>query len=79
MKAFLVGLIFLIAAGLLGALGVILFPLLLLMALFMRIVVILALLIIAIWILGKFIIYVWEKMRNHDSGKKCSRQESGEV
>lgn len=62
MKAFFVGLLFIIAVTLLAGIGFLLFPLLLVMAFFLRIVVIFLLVLLAIWFLGKFIIFLWEKM-----------------
>lgn len=62
MKAFFVGILFLIAVTLLAGIGFLLFPLLLVMAFFLRIVVIFLLVLLAIWLLGKFIIFLWEKM-----------------
>jgi len=63
MKAFLVGLIFLIAVGVLAGLGILLFPLLIALAWFLRFILISILLIFAIWLLGKMTIYFWEKIK----------------
>lgn len=63
MKAFLVGLLFLIAVLVMASLGFLLYPLLLVTALLLRLLISIALLIFAIWILGKFIIWVWESLR----------------
>jgi len=62
MKAFLVGLLFLFAVALLSGVGVLLFPFLIVLAFFLRIILMLALVILAIWLLGKFIIFVWQKI-----------------
>ncbi len=64
MKEFLVGLIFLIAVAVLSTIGFLLYPLLILLAWFLRIIVVLVLSVFAIWLLGKFIIMVWEKLKN---------------
>ena len=64
MKAFMVGLIFIVAALALAGIGLLLYPFLLAIALLLRMVIIFALIIFAIWLLGKFIISVWEKLRN---------------
>jgi len=64
MKAFLVGLIFLAAVSLLAAAGVLIFPLLVVMAWALRAVLAFLLIIAAIWFLGKFIIFVWEKFKD---------------
>ena len=63
MKAFLVGLLFLIAVLVMASLGVLLYPLLLVMALLLRLLISIALLLFSIWLLGKFIIWVWESLR----------------
>lgn len=63
MKAFLVGLLFLIAVLILSTVGFLLYPLLFLTAILLRVIISLALLLFAIWLLGKFIIWVWESLR----------------
>jgi hypothetical protein len=63
MKEFLAGLIFLFAVAVLAGIGVLLFPLLIALAWFLRIAVIFVLIVFGIWLLGKFIILVWEKMK----------------
>lgn len=63
MKAFLVGLLFLIAASVLMAVGCLLFPLFLLLGLLLRVIFVMAFGFFAIWLLGKLIIFVWEKLR----------------
>ena len=63
MKAFLVGLLFLIAVGILTAVGFFLYPVLWALSVVLRIILSIVLLIFAIWLLGKFIISVWEKVR----------------
>lgn len=63
MKTFMVGLLFLFAALLLSGIGILLYPLLIVMAFFLRLIISLALVIFAIWLLGKFIIWVWESLR----------------
>jgi len=62
-KEFFVGLIFLLAAFLLIGAGFLLFPLLVVMAFFGRLIIMVVLGIFSVWLLGKFIIFVWEKMR----------------
>jgi len=62
MKAFLVGLLFLMAVCLLSVTGFLLYPLLLLLAFSFRMIISIALLIFGIWLLGKFILYIWEKL-----------------
>ncbi len=63
MKAFLVGLVFLIAVGVLAGIGILLSPLLVVLAWFLRLIVTFSLVIFAIWLLGKFIIFVWDKIK----------------
>ena len=63
MKAFIVGLLFVIAVVILAGIGTLLFPLLIVLAVSLRVLLMIALFISAIWLLGKFIIYVWEKLR----------------
>jgi hypothetical protein len=68
MKAFLVGLLFLIALMLIAAIGallsVLLFPLLLMLGIVLRVLVSVLLVIFAIWLLGKLIILVWRSLRS---------------
>ncbi len=63
MKEFLVGLLFLVAVLILTGLGILLFPLLLILTFFLRIAVGFLLMLLAIWLLGKFIVFVWESLR----------------
>lgn len=60
MKAFLVGLAFLIAVMILSAIG---YPILMLLVGFLRVFVGFAFVILAIWLLGKFIIWFWERIK----------------
>jgi hypothetical protein len=63
MKEFFVGLIFVFAVAMLCGIGILLFPFLVLLGLFLRAVLIFLLAIFAIWLLGKFIIFVWKKLK----------------
>jgi len=63
MKAFLLGLIFLFAVSVLTGLGILLFPLFLVMVFFLRLLVAFFLIIFSIWLLGKFIIWIWEALK----------------
>jgi len=63
MKAFLIGFLFIIALAILSGLGILLLPFLLVLTFFLRIFIGFALVILAIWLLGKFIILVWGRMR----------------
>jgi hypothetical protein len=64
MKEFVVGLLFILALSVLVGIGILLAPLLLVLAFFIRLLVIFLLLIFAIWLLGKFIIFSWERLFN---------------
>ena len=59
MKAFAVGLVFLIAVTIMAGIGILLYPLLLVLSFFLKIVFALLFVIFSIWLLGKFIIFVW--------------------
>jgi hypothetical protein len=61
-KAFFVGLIFLIAFSILAGIGILLYPLIIVLAFFLRIILALLFIIFSIWLLGKFIIFIWEKV-----------------
>ncbi len=63
MKEFLVGLIFLTAVFIFAGVGFMLFPFFIVMAFFLRLILAFILIVLAVWLLGKFIIFVWEKMR----------------
>ncbi len=63
MKAFFVGLIFLILAMLLAGLGILLYPLLSILGFLLYFVFMFVFAIFAIWLLGKLIIAVWESLR----------------
>jgi len=62
MHAFLIGLIFLIAVCFLSIIGFLLFPLIIISGFFLTIIAYLAFVILCIWLLGKFIIFAWEKI-----------------
>jgi hypothetical protein len=63
MRAFLVGLTFLIAAVVLIGAGILLFPLVIVLGFFLRVIFSFLFVIFAIWLLGRFIIFVWDKLR----------------
>jgi len=62
MKAFLVGFLFLCAVLVLTGVGFLLLPLLLILTFFLRIAVGLALILFAIWLLGKFVLFLLEAL-----------------
>lgn len=62
MKAFFIGLIFLIAAVFFVGVGVLFFPVLLVLGWFLHFLLMFAFVILAIWLLGKLIIFLWEHL-----------------
>jgi hypothetical protein len=69
MKAFLVGFIFLLAVCTLAGVGLLLSPVFILITFVLRLILGLLLVVLAIWLLGKFIIFVWGKMFASPPGK----------
>ncbi|MDD3296757.1 MAG: hypothetical protein PHU64_05285 [Candidatus Omnitrophica bacterium] len=63
MKAFFIGLLFVIMVAIFAGLGFMLYPFIIVLALFSRVIISLLLVAFTIWLLGKFIILVWEKLR----------------
>jgi len=63
MRAFLTGLLFVIVVLALAGIGTLLFPLLILLGLLLRVVLMVVLAVLAIWLLGKFILYITQKIR----------------
>ena len=53
MKAFLVGLLVLFLAGVFSILGILLFPLLLVLGFFLRFILMIVLVLFAVWLVGK--------------------------
>lgn len=64
MKAFLVGLLSLVVVIILCGLGILLLPFVALLGLFLRIILSVALIVFAVWLLGKIILVVWNKLKN---------------
>lgn len=62
MKAFTIGLIFLIAVSIIVGMGLLLFPLIKVLDFFLQIILTIFFVIFSIWILGKFIIFIWERI-----------------
>ena len=60
MKAFFVGLIFLIAVSVLAGIGILFYPLIIVLGFFLRLILALLFIVFCIWLLGKFIIFFWE-------------------
>lgn len=59
MKAFLIGLLFLLAAVFFAGVGILVFPLLVVLGFFLKMIVSVLFVIFAIWLLGRFIILIW--------------------
>ncbi|HQO58979.1 MAG TPA: hypothetical protein PLT76_09720 [Candidatus Omnitrophota bacterium] len=64
MKAFAVGLVFLMAVSILAGVGILLYPLIMVFGFFLKIILAFLFVISGIWLLGKFIIFVWERFLN---------------
>jgi len=62
-KAFLVGLLFLFSLIAAVVLGLMLFPFLLIVAFFLQILLVIGGIVFVIWLLGKFIIFIWRSVR----------------
>ena len=62
MKAFAIGLIFLIVVSILSGIGILLFPIIIVLGFFLKIILALLFVIFSIWLLGRFIIFVWERI-----------------
>ncbi len=60
MKAFFIGLLFLLAAAILSGIGFLLFPVFIVLGWLLRFLFMLGFVILAIWLLGKLIILVWD-------------------
>jgi len=61
-KAFFIGLLFIVAVGLLLGVGILLYPFFILTGFMLQILVWLFFIIFSVWLLGKFIIFVWGKL-----------------
>ena len=62
MKAFAIGLIFLVAVSILSSIGMLLYPFIIVLGFFLKIILALLFVIFSIWLLGAFIIFVWERI-----------------
>jgi len=63
MKAFLVGLLFLFSLIAAVVFGLLMFPFLLIVAFFLQILLVIGGIVFVIWLLGKFIIFIWRSVR----------------
>jgi hypothetical protein len=61
MKEFFIGMVFLVFVGAIASLGLLLFPLLLLIAFILRLALSIAILVFFIWLLGKLILFLSKK------------------
>jgi hypothetical protein len=66
MKAFLVGLLSLLAIAFLGGVIFLLTPLFFVLAIIFRVILGIIFLLFAVWLLGKFILFIWEKLNPSD-------------
>ncbi len=64
MKAFFVGLIFLLAVAILTGIGILFFPLVIVFGLFLRIIFTFIFMVFFIWLLGKSIIFILGKFKS---------------
>lgn len=62
MKAFLIGFILTVATGIFVLIGFLFFPLFLLLALLAKVIVAIVFVAFCMWLLGKFVIFVWESL-----------------
>ena len=69
MKAFFVGLLFIIAVGVLAGLGVLVYPFLAVLTFSLQFIIGIFIIIFAVWLLGKMIIFVWNKLSFKDKEK----------
>jgi len=70
MRAFFVGLLCLAAISLLGLVGFLLWPIFFVLAIILRFILGLVFLVFAVWLLGKFILFIWEKLNPPDDPAK---------
>lgn len=78
MKAFFIGLVSLIAVSLLAGVAVFLFPLVIVFGFFLKIILSLIFFIFSIWLLGKFIIFVWESFLKRSGHEKNTQKISAQ-
>ncbi|MBN1526332.1 MAG: hypothetical protein JW919_01945 [Candidatus Omnitrophica bacterium] len=68
MKAFLVGLLFLVLVGILAAVGFagwfLLLPLFMVLGLLLRVLFVFFLFVLVVWLVGKFVLYVIHSLKN---------------
>ena len=74
MKEFLVGLLVIFMMAIFCVLGILLFPLLLLMGFFLRWILGFLLILFSIWVIGKVTLLLIDSIRKRDEGNKRSAQ-----
>lgn len=67
MKAFLVGLLVLVMALLLSGVGILLFPLLLVLGVFLRLLIGIVILILAIWLVGRLTLLLIDALKGKEN------------
>ena len=67
MKEFLVGLLVIVMALVLSGIGVLLFPLLLVLGIFLRLAVGLIVLLLAVWLIGKVTLFLIDVLRKKEN------------
>jgi hypothetical protein len=66
MREFLTGLLFLIGVMFLVGMGILLIPFLLVLDFFLRILIGFALILLAIWLVGKWVLFLWDRTGKHN-------------
>lgn len=61
MRAFFIGFLALIVVGVLSGIGILLYPLFMLLSFLLQFLAGLAFIVLCIWLLGRFIIFIWDK------------------
>jgi hypothetical protein len=67
MRAFLVGLLSLAAIAFLGVIMFLLWPVFFVLAIIFRVIFGIVFLLFAVWLLGKFILFIWKKLNPPDA------------
>jgi hypothetical protein len=65
MKEFLVGLLFLAVVLILAGIGFLMFPFLVILGLFLRLALMVIFVILCIWLVGKLIVYIWQRLNEN--------------
>ena len=62
MKAFFVGLLALLVVGILSGIGFLLYPFFILLSFILQFLAGIAFAVLCVWLLGRFIIFIWDKI-----------------